>query len=74
METLYDWDIFVKLKGEMIERVTRSIQYTFNDKSYQRCIKSHLPWDLLPNDIKEKKKQPKVHEKTIYFKSYIKLL
>lgn len=37
-----------------------SIEHAMNDKSLRRCIKTHLPFDLLPIDIKDRKKQAKV--------------
>lgn len=59
---MYDWDKVDECQEVKTPKfVSLSIEHTINDKSEQRCIKSHLPWELLPHDITNQKKHPKVH-------------
>lgn len=61
MEMVLDWDTYEKSVNENLPLfIKKSIDFLKNVKTNSRLIKTHLPWDLLPNAIKSKEKRPKV--------------
>jgi hypothetical protein len=60
--SLFDYtDILPKLPElELPLFVSNSVRYVDEMKS-PRFIKTHLPWELLPRQIREGTKKPKVH-------------
>lgn len=60
IETLVDWQVKRKLGLNVPFSYLNSIEATNSLKSNPRCIKTHLPWDLLPKTIINKERKPKV--------------
>lgn len=61
MQTLFDWDALEKYQGSKVPfQTSNSIEHAKNLTDNPRCIKTHLPWDLLPKAIKDGEKYPKV--------------
>lgn len=58
----YTTEEFKKQFPELIlsDNITDTITITKNLTDTPRFIKCHLPWDLLPRDLRENRKNPKV--------------
>lgn len=61
MEVMFNISLLEKFETkENFHTLAHSIEYTRGIIENPRCIKTHLPWDLLPQAIQNKEKRPKV--------------
>lgn len=61
MQTLFDWNELEKYQGKPVPyHTSNSVEFAKNVTTNPRCIKTHLPWDLLPKSIVNKEKRPKI--------------